>query len=171
MVEFRSPGLCIECYRKQEHRKLKPASIAEHQAYRKRELAATAAAQLLAASKKGFNSSPHIAELVNEILNEFGGLHAFAKSWHYSITVATAADAGSHKVLRAHEQIAQLVLNATRLTPDKSAIEQLTDEEIETELAAILLEQFRAGKINLADELSQPSDVVEGVTVHAGAGA
>lgn len=163
--EFHDESLCRICWSNLNPDKSRIASASKSQivASQKSKLAAVAAQQLLTTTRKNFIASPQASDLANAVLEEFGSMSLFAKSWYYAIQTAIAEDPGSHKVLRAHEQIARLIVDVNRMQPDTVDLANLADEDIEKELQSIILERIQSGKIKLTslmgDDASGPEDV------------
>lgn len=87
------------------------------------------------------SDAPSIGSMINSMIAQFGSLEGFSKSWYSAITTAKIEDPGSSKVLRAHEQLARLMVDANRLQVEREAASTMTDEEIKQELIRLIQEE------------------------------
>lgn len=128
---------------------------------RKAELANLAAKQIMASVTRKQVNVPHLCEIAESIAKEFGGVDAFCKSWYYSISCALQSDPGSQRVIRAHEAIAKLIGESTKLRDTSPDVQNLSDEDLETELSSLLTEKILSGKIDLHKFLEMSEGVSE----------
>lgn len=97
-------------------------------------------------------AAPSVGELVNEMLTQFGGVKRFARSWHSAVKTAKMSDPGSPKVLRAHEQIAKLLVDANRLKTVTEDASSMTDDQIRDELVRLVSSEITAGRLQITSE-------------------
>lgn len=96
--------------------------------------------------------APSIGSMINSMIGQFGSLEGFSKSWYSAITTAKIEDPGSSKVLRAHEQLARLMVDANRLQVQHEAASTMTDEEIRQELLRLIEEETNLGRLGAPEQ-------------------
>lgn len=147
---FNKRGQCLVCYEAiQEDQPvvLQP----EHPA---QQVEALKAVELLIRKTREHtdsNTAPSVGTLVNEMLRQFGGLTRFARSWHSAVKTAKLNDPGSPKVLRAHEQMAKLIVDANRLKVASDPPSAMSDEEIREELMRLVSSELAAGRLQITE--------------------
>jgi hypothetical protein len=107
--------------------------------------------------------APGIGAVVNTVLGKFGSLDDFCSSWYASISAAKMSDAGSAKVLRAHEVLAKLIVDANRIDREEEAVivSRLSDDELQEKLVSTIIDQLRSGNkemLALLGDVINPTD-------------
>ncbi|TXH09761.1 MAG: hypothetical protein E6R03_16255 [Hyphomicrobiaceae bacterium] len=107
-------------------------------------------------------------ELVDAVMREFGGIAEFAKEWVSNIRIASITAPGSYVAIKSLESVSKLLLASERNHEKPREVGDMDDDEIEEELAAMVLSAIRNGQIP-ADMLSAGQvGVVEGSVVNNG---
>jgi len=78
--------------------------------------------------------SPHVTELVDEMIRQFGGLVSFCKEWKYNIDRAVERQPGSKPVLDAYAGLSKLIVDSTAHRNTAPDVASCTDDEIVQEL-------------------------------------
>jgi ribosomal protein L40E len=92
-------------------------------------------------SMDGRINSPHVSELAEGLITQFGGLAQFCKEWHYHITVAMKDKPGSKTVLDAFKIVANVVNSSTKHRQSAPDMEELSDAELEAAVKALMMQQ------------------------------
>lgn len=108
-----------------------------------RKEATRAVEKLIRDSKRSrkMDEAPSLGRMINTMIDQFGSLEGFSKSWYSAITTAKIEDPGGAKVLRAHEQLARLMVDANRLKAEYDNVSSMSDDEIKDELLRIIQQE------------------------------
>lgn len=89
--------------------------------------------ELVAAMHAQHANAPHISELCDSMLAQFGGLEGFAASWKEQIDEAVDKNPGSKTVLDQYYAVAKLIGMSTAYRATAKDIAAMTDDEIDAE--------------------------------------
>ena len=125
------------------------------------------ASQRLVASVRGSKiNAPHISELCEAIVEQFDGLHNFAKIWKQQIDIAIANSPGSKTVLDSFYGITKLIAVSTEHRGSAPDVADLTDEELAIELEAIGRRLIRSNVLSIeSEDADEPLDPAIDATV------
>ncbi len=142
LQHFKTRVMCMNC----EESIRTTGSVRHEASHPSQQKAAIKAVEALLSSRRN-EDTPSVSQLVNAMMEQFGGANEFARSWHTAIMTAKLEDPGSAKVLRAHEQLAKLVKDANQLRIQDRPATELSDEELREEMLRMVNEEIAAGRL------------------------
>lgn len=99
----------------------------------------TALGKLSTAINDAAVSNVNCIDLVNKVVDRFGGLDGFAEFYAGQINLAATSAPGSKRVLDACRDISRLAIRITEMTMENLRdVDRMTEEELETETVALV---------------------------------
>lgn len=125
------PLLCKQCKKERDY---------AHARERLEKIATKTGIADLATISRQKIDSPHISQLCESLVAQFGGLQAFTQFYYSQIQAAAAENPGGRQVLEACKTVIGLVNQSTEHRQSAPDVVDMTDEELERERTRLLLE-------------------------------
>lgn len=125
------PLLCKQCKKERQY---------AHARERLEKIATKSGIADLATISRQKIDSPHISQLCESLIAQFGGLQAFTNFYFSQIQLAAASNPGSRTVLEACKTVIGLVNQSTEHRQSAPDVVDMTDDELERERTRLLLE-------------------------------
>lgn len=102
--------------------------------------------------------SPHVSELAEGIIKQFGGLEQFCREWHYQISVAMKDKPGTKTVLDSFKVISMVINQSTAHRQSAPDMEELSDAELAATVMTLMEQQnVIEGQFEVQDDGSKVS--------------
>lgn len=105
--------------------------------------------------------APHISELCEEMIEQFGSLKDMAKAWKQQIDAACANRPGGKTALDAFGALSHLVRESTVLRGSAPDVENLSEEDIEREMTELVGRMLAADNENLLESIERSADMFD----------